>query len=268
MKEKLIINTDACYRQAEQKAVHYFKALNLQVKQKTYVSTLTKDIQLWKHNHIHHYSILSLFSRRKNKLESKGYHQYIQWLNYTGKLEHYLDRSISYLFMRDLGKALDSPETQIRIRRVVDDLKNKLTQSNTPGQENRHEFFSMAGLYRMAQKEGIESAMIWVLDKLKTVSSQIPEGMSAEHAQRKLIKIIAGVLMHVMEELGTELSTEERKGKLDAAIRLGYSYGLTYPFIDDLLDANILSKLEKKKYSDLIRTTLITGAVPELGEWP
>ena len=85
--------------------------------------------------------------------------------------------------------------------------------------------------------------------------------------QRKLIKIIAGVIMHVVEEMDAEISPEERTQKLDEAIRLGYSYGLTYPFIDDLLDANILSTQEKKRYSDLIRTTLITGSVPELDEW-
>src|SRR5690606_24529057 len=49
---------------------------------------------------------------------------------------------------------------------------------------------------------------------------------------------------------------------------LGYAYGLTYPFIDDLLDANVLSDAEKKKYSNLIRTTLLTESVPPLGEWP
>ena len=267
MNETLIINAEGCYRLAEQKAVHYFKSLKVQVEQKTYVSNLTKDIQAWKHNHIHHHSLLSLFSRGKGKPETKGYHHYIQWLNYTGKLDHYLERSISYLFMRDLGKALNSPETQTRIRRVVDDIKNNLTHSNPTGKGDKIEMFSMAGLYRLAQKEGIESTMIWVIDKLKTVSSHIPQGMNPEHAQRKLIKIIAGVLMHVIEELGNEVSPEERTQKLGDAIRLGYSYGLTYPFIDDLLDAKILSEQEEKQYSDLIRTTLITGFVPELGEW-
>ena len=125
----------------------------------------------------------------------------------------------------------------------------------------------MAGLYRKAQKEGVESTMIWVINKLKTVSSNIPKGMDAEQAQRKLIKIIAGVIMHEIEEMDDEISPEERTQKLDEAIRLGYSYGLTYPFIDDLLDAKVLSAQEKKQYSDLIRTTLITGSVPELGEW-
>ena len=115
MNKELIINADECYRQAEQKAAHYFKSLYVQVMQKTYVPTLTEDIQLWKHNHIHHHSLLSFFSRGKRKPNSRGYHNYIQWLDYTGKLDNYLDRSISYIFMRDLGKALDSPDTLNRI---------------------------------------------------------------------------------------------------------------------------------------------------------
>ncbi|MFL6555383.1 MAG: polyprenyl synthetase family protein, partial [Bacillus sp. (in: firmicutes)] len=262
MNEELVKNANACYRLAEQKAAQYFKSLNVQVMKKTYVPTLTKDIQSWKHNHIHHHRLFSFFSRRKGKPDYQGYHNYIQWLDYTGKLDNYLDRSISYIFMRDLGKALDSKETQVRVRQVVDSLKNNLTNS-----DEKTEMFSMAGLYRMAQKEGIESTMIWVVNKLKTVSSNIPEGMDAEQAQRKLIKIIAGVLMNEIEEMGDQISPEERSKKLDKAIRIGYSYGLTYPFIDDLLDASVLTAKEKIQYSNLIRTTLITGAVPELGEW-
>ena len=169
--------------------------------------------------------------------------------------------------MRDLGKALDSAETQTRVRSVVDSLKSYLTHSTSTDRGDKTETFSMAGLYRMAQKEGVESTMIWVVNKLKMVSSNIPKGMDAEQAQRKLIKIIAGVLMHEVEEMDDEISPEERTQKLDKAIRLGYSYGLTYPFIDDLLDAKVLSAKEKKQYSDLIRTTLITGSVPELDEW-
>ena len=87
------------------------------------------------------------------------------------------------------------------------------------------------------------------------------------HAQRKVIKIIAGVLMHEIEEMSSNTSPEERSRKIDEAIRLGYSYGLTYPLIDDLLDSKVLSLEEKNRYSELIRTTLITGNVPELGEW-
>ncbi|MEH7346329.1 polyprenyl synthetase family protein [Bacillus sp. JJ1532] len=263
MNEELRKKADASYRLAEQKAAEYFQSLYEQVRQKIYVSTLIKDIQSWKQDHIHHHSLLSLFSRRKGKPDSRDYHSYIKWLDYTGKLDHYLDRSISYIFLRDLGKRLDSSDTKTRVRRVVDNLKSHLTTDRG----DKTEMFSMARLYRMAQKEGIESTMIWLMNKLKTVSSNIPKGMDAEQAQRKLIKIIAGVLMHEIEEMGDEISPQERSQKLDKAMRLGYSYGLTYPFIDDLLDSGILSDKEKKQYSDLIRTTLITGSVPKLGEW-
>jgi hypothetical protein len=130
MNEQLVKNANACYRLAEQKAAQYFKSLNVQVMKKTYVPTLTKDIQSWKHDHIHHHRLFSFFSRRKGKPDYQGYHNYIQWLDYTGKLDNYLDRSISYIFMRDLGKALDSKETQVRVRQVVDSLKNNLTNSD------------------------------------------------------------------------------------------------------------------------------------------
>lgn len=263
MNEELIKNADACYRLAEQKATDYFQSLYVQVTEKTYVPNLTKDIQSWKHNHIHHHSILSFFSRGKEKPDPKNYHTYIKWLNYSGKLDHYLDRSISYIYMRDLGKALDSPDTQSSVRSVVDSLKNHLTTDRG----NKTEAYSLVGLYRWAQKEGIESAFIWLINRLKIVSSHIPNEMDADQAMRKLIKIIAGVLMHEMEEMDDGVLPEERTRKLDEAIRLGYSYGLTYPFIDDLLDAKVLSDTEKERYSDLIRTTLITGSVPELGEW-
>lgn len=159
---------------------------------------------------------------------------------------------------------MDSPETIARIQSVVNSLKDTLTSTS---KDDQTDFFSTAGLYRWAQKEGVESAMIWLFHKLKTVAANIPYGMNAEHAQRKLIKIIGGVIMHVMEEMGEEISTEERSEKLDEAIRLGYSYGLTYPFIDDLLDAHVLTHYEKEQYSELIRTALITESVPELGKW-
>ena len=108
MNKELIKNVDAFYGLAEQKAAQYFKSLYVQVIQKNYVPTLTKDVHSWKHTHIQHHSLLSFFSRGKKKPSPKEYQNYIQWLDYTGKLDNYLDRSISYIFLRDLGKVLDS----------------------------------------------------------------------------------------------------------------------------------------------------------------
>ncbi|MGG3797635.1 polyprenyl synthetase family protein [Metabacillus fastidiosus] len=259
MNEELITS----YRLAEQKAAYYFNLLSEQITDKSYIPVLTKDIKTWKQNNIRQYRFLSFFSGRKGKPDAQDYQNYIQWLNYTGKLDNYLDRSISYIFMRDLGKALASPRTQEKINRTVASLKNYLTKNP----REKTEIFSMASLYRVGQKEGIESTIIWLMQKLKTVSSNIPKGMDAEQAQRKLIKIIGGVMMHVMEDMEDEPLSQERMKKLDEGIRLGYSYGLTYPFIDDLLDSAVLSDKEKRQYSDLMRTAIMTGSVPELNEW-
>ena len=58
-------------------------------------------------------SFMAVFlSRGKKKPDSRDYHKYIGWLHYTGELDNYLDRSISYIYMRDLGMDLDSPDTK------------------------------------------------------------------------------------------------------------------------------------------------------------
>ena len=113
-----MINADACYRLAEQKAADYFKSLSDAACAKELCPYLNKRYTILETEPYSSFSLLSLFSRGKRKSGSKGYHNYIQWLDYTGKLDNYLDRSISYIFMRDLGKALNSPDTQTRVRHV------------------------------------------------------------------------------------------------------------------------------------------------------
>ncbi|WP_034333543.1 polyprenyl synthetase family protein [Bacillus sp. J37] len=256
-------NADEGYLLAEKQASHYFSSLYKQLSQKTYVTTLTNDFALWKQHHLGTNRLLSFFSRWEQKDDTENYNKYIQWMEKKGKLNHYLERSVSYIYMRDLGKALYEPETKSRIQHVVQSLKTQLTQTSNSLEEK----FDMSSLYRWAKKEGIETTFIWLIHKLKTVSHHIPKGMDATHAQRKLIKIIAGVVMHAIEEMEEDLLPTERSRQLNEAIRLGYAYGLTYPFIDDLLDSNVLSEFEKRAYSELIRTTLVTGSVPDLGEW-
>ncbi len=265
MNEKF--RADTGYQLAEQKALQYFASLYNQVKDKTYVTSLTEDIYIWKRNHIRPSSWLPFISRKKSKPDTRDYDRYIQWLSYTGKLDDYLKRSVSYIYMRDLGKALDSADTQTRIQRVIADVKRYLLQPSRANRRNQPEFMNIAGVYRWSQKEGIEATVIWLINKLNSVSSHIPEEMDAEHAQRKLIKIIIGVILHVMEEMDEAVSPVERSRRLDEAIRLGYSYGLTYPFIDDLLDSQLLTVQEKEQYSHMIRNALLTGSVPELGDW-
>ncbi|MDQ0116229.1 polyprenyl synthetase family protein [Paenibacillus harenae] len=262
--------SDTWYKQAEQKAAQYFATLAGQVANKAYATTLTEDIKLWQKVHVQPHSLLSFLTRRNRKPEARHYSKYIRWLSDKGKLDDYLDRSVSYIYMRDLGKALHARDTKARIQRVVDDVKNHLMRNSGAKQGEQPSFMSMAGLYRWAQKEGIENAAIWVIGKIRIVTSNIPEGMNAEQAVRKLIKLIVGVVLHVMDDMDDSVLPEERAKRLDGAIRLGYSYGLTYPFIDDLLDSGVLNAEEKEQYSQMIRTTLMDGAVPdiaEIGEW-
>ncbi|WP_440119248.1 polyprenyl synthetase family protein [Paenibacillus sp. QZ-Y1] len=267
MNNVLTDQADAGYGLAEQKAAQYFTSLYKQLMDNTYTTALTQDIHLWQKKHIHRYSWLSLISPRKRKPDSRDVHRYIQWLNVTGKLDEYLDRSISYIYMRDLGKALDSPDTQVRIQRVAQDTKKYFMRSNTTNRKEQPDYISPTALYRWGQKENIETTIIWVMNKLKNVASNIPKELDAEQAQRKLIKIILGVVLHVDDEMNDQTPPEERAQRFDAAIKLGYSYGLTYPFIDDLLDSQALTVQEKEQYSLMIREALLTGNVPDIGEW-
>lgn len=215
--------------------------------------------------HIHRWSWLSWFAG-KRKPDAADIQKYMHWLNATGKIDDYLDRSISYIYMRDLGQALDNPKTKDKIQRIAKDTQAYFMRVASE-QQRQADYISPAALYRWGQREQIEEAVIWVMDKLKHVAANIPPELDAAQAQRKLIKIILGVVLHVDDELTEDTPREERIAKLDAAIRLGYSYGLTYPFVDDLLDSQALTTQEKEQYSAMIQQALLTGIVPDLGEW-
>ncbi|MFY3790560.1 polyprenyl synthetase family protein [Ureibacillus sp. MALMAid1270] len=263
-----VIDTNRVTLEEEQKALRYFTLLNNQIQKQSYIHSLTEDIRLWKKNHVHfRTAILSFLRGKKDPRQSLNYHQYINWLEYKGKLRSYLERSVAYIFLRDLGRTLDSIETQKRIDEIVTNLIEQMKKPHQTKNDEFAELFSFKGMYRKAQKEKVETTMIWLFEKLQKVTKNLPEEMDALNARRKLIKIIAGVMLHMNEEMDQSYTEDERSRKFEEAIRLGYSYGLTYPFIDDLLDSNVLDPDEKKRYSNLIRETLITGVVPDFGEW-
>jgi hypothetical protein len=131
MNNVLTDQADAGYRLAEQKASQYFTSLRQQLMDNTYTTALTQDIHVWQKKHIHRFAWLSLLSPSKRKPDPRDVHRYIHWLNTTGKLDDYLDRSISYIYMRDLGQALDSPGTQARIQNVVQNTKKYFMGSAT-----------------------------------------------------------------------------------------------------------------------------------------
>lgn len=260
---------DAWYAKAERKASRYLALLQHDVEHQTYTATLAADIGIWKKGHIRQQRWHSAISAASRIPDSRNYGKFLRWQRLTGNLDDYLERSVTYMYMRDLGKDPSSPGTKAKIDGLVLFIKQNLIPKPDSREENGGVpvYMSLSGLYRWAQKEGVESAMIWAIQKLQNVSANIPEAMNAEHAVRKLIKIMIGVVLHVMDDMDESISRTERSRRLDEGIRLGYSYGLTYPFIDDLLDSSVLEDEEKSQYASMIRHTLIHGSVPDVTEW-
>ncbi|KFN10747.1 polyprenyl synthetase family protein [Paenibacillus macerans] len=267
MKIELIEVADASYQRAEERAGEYFAALKAQLHERSYVPGLIEDIGQWKRRHIHRAPLPFLFARTRKKPDPSDVQTYLRWLNRSGKLDAYLERSVSYIYMRDLGKDLNDPRTRKRLEHFLADLKKLFLSPAESAGGNLPELLSLRSFYRWAEKEGVEGAAIWLIDKLKGVSAHLPKEMNAEEAQRKLIKIILGVVLHALDEISEEAPAAKRAQILEAAIKSGYYYGLTYPFIDDLLDSEALNADEKERYSRMIRAALISGTVPEPGEW-
>lgn len=255
------IDEVSTYRKSEDLAKKYFGQLYKQQISKNYEEKIIEDINKWKKNHVF-FSIIQKYYDLIKPSE-KNFAKYIKWMDRAGKIDSYLDRSISYLFIRDLGKSLTDIDTKDQITRMVLDLKEKLIGPEA----SKDSLGSFIDLYREAQREGIEDTMIWLMEKLKRVAENIPKELDYEHAQRKLLKIILGVLLHEMDSSRNITDRKVRVQKLSNALKLGYSYGLTYPFIDDLLDSNLLNDEEKMRYSEIMRVSFITSEVPDLGEW-
>ncbi|WP_042224824.1 polyprenyl synthetase family protein [Oceanobacillus manasiensis] len=249
------------YKVQEKKATAYFKHLSTHLEEKTYLPLLKNDFDIWKRKHLKRFSVVTDNMNGKKSTHSH-YPHYIHWLDKRGKLFDYLNRSISYIYMRDIGRSLDDEKTKDKVRRSVESMRQKLLS-----QESGKSTFSMTEIYRWAQKENVESSIIWVLDKLHEITTTIPVELDPTETKRKLIKIIGGVVIQELDEMEESLSPALRANRLDQAIRLGYAYGLTYPFIDDILDSQLLSTEEKEDYAAIIRTTLQTGVVPELFGW-
>lgn len=259
---------DMGYQRAEAKAALYLAALQDQIRSKSYVSRLLDDLNGWKRKHLPHRTLLPFWRRGGKPPDSSEGSRYLAWLARTGKLDNYLERSVSYMYLRDLGQDLSDPRTRTKIQRLVDEMRQHLVDPDeAPNGTPSADLLSAASVYRWAQRESVEEATIWVLGRLKGIASHLPPEMNAEEAERKLIKIIFGVVMHVMDEMDGEARSAERSRRLGEALKLGYYYGLTYPFIDDLLDSGALNAEEQEQYTRMIRMTIRTGVVPELGEW-
>lgn len=75
-------------------------------------------------------------------------------------LNDYVQRSIAYIYLRDLGRDITSPKMQQRIKAVTTDVTAYL-QHHT-----NKELFNLEKLYRLAEKESLEATFFLFMEEV------------------------------------------------------------------------------------------------------
>ncbi|TQV85372.1 polyprenyl synthetase family protein [Aliikangiella coralliicola] len=268
-----------CYLRAEKRANWYLKELQQLIDEGSLFNQLKEDYSNWRHQSdrfIYQGVSLSELETEQHiggQLDSMGF---LKKLSADRKLRKYLEKSVSYIFMRDLGKSLQDKSTKKNIDDTVTRLHRWIKKQVNKDSKNSalNDSFSSNLLFGKAKDNGVEKTLYWLMGKLGQVQGNMPEELDQTNGMRKLVKIIAGVVLHQFisqPQSGSseaETSKQNKKEGLDSAIRLGYSYGLTYPFIDDLQDsASVLNDEEKEVFNQAIRQSLLQGKVVEFPQF-
>lgn len=170
------------------------------------------------------------------------------------ELENYLTKTISYLYIRDLGLDLNQKQSKQKVQNTVKSLMKKVANGNQALDSD------LISIMPWMQKKEFRPAYYWLMLKLSGLKNQFSDNEANHDGLRKLVKVIVGILMHHMTE--DETSSDNTPQQLTKVVQLGYAYGLTYPFVDDLLDSNdLLSEADKATFSQALRQTLLTGKV-------
>tara|TARA_B100000745_G_scaffold300587_2_gene255564 strand:- start:2798 stop:5158 length:2361 start_codon:yes stop_codon:yes gene_type:complete len=235
----------AVYKRAEQQARDYFQQLSALSAQPDYLKQLYQDYQ--EHARQEGAALRSLPDIPHDTWS------FFDKLAANQQLERYLEQALRYIFIRDLGRRLDERKTQTQIRRAVRSIKRWLVnRSKTPTDVSLQ-------FTQQVQPYGLELTFLWLNSKLRQIRKHLPIEIGADEAMRKLIKIIAGVVLHYMVSRPSSLGRDERRQGLDNAIRLGYCYGITYPLIDDLQDApSVLNAQERELFYQAVKQSLLS----------
>ena len=188
---------------------------------------------------------------------------FLEKLKARKELDKYLNKTVSYLYMRDLGLDLNEASAQDKVNKTVSSLLEKIEHASFDSKGD-DPFF----LRSFMSKKECQPAYYWLMQKLSALKNRIEDGAQSNNQAnnqdgiRKLVKVVAGVLVHHLV-----LSDDDNKNdpdKLSEIVQLGYAYGLTYPFVDDLLDSDsFLSPSDKVLFSDTLQSTLRHRKVPK-----
>lgn len=253
-----------CYLRAEKLASRYLKDLEKISGNNDYLAQLSADYNQWQSNNqkTSNQFKLSTFEAEQQLSEQLDSWSFLEKLAAEKKLKTYLNKSVTYIFMRDLGKSINEKASAKKIDNIVSQMQSWIRKQSSQKTTPTSDQLSTTWLFKKAQQHGIENTFIWLMNKLSLVQKNMPAEIDQTNGMRKLVKIIAGVVLHQTIDMPEKTGKEQRAILLDQAIRLGYSYGLTYPFIDDLQDScSALNVKEKELFNQAIRTSLLQGQV-------
>lgn len=261
--ESNLVGPDS-YLAAEQKAKWYFGELLEIVKDGQFLKVLEKDLSELnaKFSNDRGAEALSSLEATAHINTEVNSWSFLKKLSAEKKLRSYLDKSVTYIFMRDLGKDINQPQVDKSISQTVNRLHRWIVNRDDFSGESAQESLSTSWLFQKAKHHDVESSYIWLMGKLAKVQRNLPQEIDQTNGMRKLVKIIAGVVMHQLMGMPPNISSTKQKLLTEQAIRLGYYYGLTYPLIDDLQDSALaLNDVEKEKFNQAIRNSLLKGRV-------
>ncbi len=243
------------YQQAEKKAAWYLKEISALSNDPQTFTRLSKDLKEFKE-----------YSAKQNRVKNPLTHAlqngsidtwgFLEKLSAKRELDAYLTDAISYLFMRDLGMDISTRKSQKLVRTSVSSIINKV-ESGAFNDSSSYNDLLFAPLLEQAD---LQSSYYWLMLKLSSLQQVFEEHDFCRDGVRKLVKVVAGVMMNHMI---TANETQKRdKSSLEKVIRLGYAYGLTYPFVDDLLDsAEVFNEHDKELFTRCLRKTLANRQV-------
>ncbi len=261
---------DPCsYKKAETSASWYLNQIKSIARKDLYLEQLSEDFRDWsKQTTTNRYrQKLSELEKQLQLGEGIDSLSFLQKLELDNQLKSYLSKSLTYIFIRDLGKSLDDKHTQKTIESLVVRIQDWVKKQSSDADQSlvNNEF-----IHQKAKAYQVVDTVNWLKAKLALLQQKMPEELDKTNGLRKLVKIIAGVVLHQFIDQSSKMNPSEIATRLDSAIRLGYCYGLTYPFVDDLQDSSTaLNAEEKHQFNQAIRESLLQGEVvafPEFSE--
>lgn len=227
---------------AQQQAQRFLASLQSASKDPQTFTHIAQDIRQWRHG-----ATKVSFAHKLSFFNSSAF---INKLSREKTLKPYLKDSIAYLFIRDLDLDISQKSVSQRIDSLTDDIASRIS-GKTPSTEQMD---PMLLAYRWSKNHQGESAFIWLSARVYRLKQTLPDSMSEHQGIRKLLKVVAGVLLNAWQNQGDDAD-------FDQAIRLGYYYGLTYPLIDDLQDSQVLTPQQKQSFDFALEQSILLGTV-------